>query len=46
MPVTRVHCGGRNLTLVRTLPGEILPLVIRKLVALKQPYLHYDRRAA
>ena len=44
--ISRVSCGGRNLTLVKTLPNEILPLVIRTLVALKQPYLHYNRKAA
>ena len=44
--IFRVNCGGRLLTLVKTLPDEILPLVIRKLAGLKQPYLHYDRRTA
>ena len=32
--------------LVKTLPPEILPLLVRKPVALKRPYLHYRVRAA
>jgi hypothetical protein len=44
--ITRIHCGGRNLTLVKTVPPEILPLVTRTLASLKRPYLHYGRRAA
>jgi hypothetical protein len=44
--VTKVRCGGRHLTLVKQLPTEVLPLVIRRLVALKRPYLHYLVKAA
>jgi DNA invertase Pin-like site-specific DNA recombinase len=44
--ITRVNCGGRNFTLVKTLPPRILPLVVNKIVALKRPYVHYHRSAA
>jgi hypothetical protein len=44
--ISRVNCGGRNLTLVRAVPPEILPLVTRRLAALKRPYLHYRINAA
>ena len=44
--ITRVNCGGRRLTLVKTVEPEILSLVVNKIVALKRPYLHYRRRAA
>jgi DNA invertase Pin-like site-specific DNA recombinase len=44
--ISRVNCGGRNLTLVRAIPPEILPLVTRRLAALKRPYLHYRANAA
>jgi hypothetical protein len=44
--ITRVNCGGRNLTLVKPLPPKILPLVVNKIVALKRPYVHYHRSAA
>src|SRR5260370_2935788 len=37
--ITRVNCGGRNLTLVNTLAPHILPLVVNAVVALKRPYL-------
>ena len=43
--ISRVNCGGRNLTLEKKLSPEILPLVTRTLVALKRPYLHYRLRA-
>jgi len=43
--ISRVNCGGRNLTLEKTLSPELLPLVLRKVVALKRPYLHYRRAA-
>ena len=39
--ISRVTCGGRRLTLVKTVSAEILPLVVRKFIALKRPYLHY-----
>ena len=44
--ISRVNCGGRNLTLVRAVPAEILPLVTRRLSALKRPYVHYRAHAA
>jgi len=44
--ISRVNCGGRKFTLEVMPPQEILPLVLKKLVALKRPYLHYRRRAA
>jgi len=44
--VSRVNCGGRQLTLVKAVPAEILPLVVRRLVGLKRPYLHYRPTAA
>jgi len=44
--VSRVNCGGRHLTLVKTLSPEILPLVVRRMVTLKRPYLHYRLSAA
>ncbi len=44
--LTRVNCGGRNLTLVTNLPPDILPYVTRRVLALKSPYLHYRRPAA
>ncbi|PWU05835.1 MAG: hypothetical protein C5B51_13635 [Terriglobia bacterium] len=40
--ISRVNCGGRKLTL-EMVPPKLLPLVLRKLVALKRPYLHYRR---
>jgi hypothetical protein len=42
--ISRVNCGGRHLPLVKTVSAEILPLVIRALVALKRPYLHYREK--
>ena len=44
--ISRVNCGGRNLTLARAMPPEIIPLVKRALVALKRPYAHYRIKAA
>jgi hypothetical protein len=44
--ISRVNCGGRNLTLEKVPWPEILPLITNKLVALKRPYLHYHGRAA
>ena len=44
--IARVNRLGRNLTLVKTVSPDILPLVTRTLVALKRPYLHYRRQAA
>jgi hypothetical protein len=47
IPLTsKVNCGGRNLTLENAPPPEILPLVTKKIIALKRPYLHYRLRAA
>ena len=34
------------MTLVKEVAGEILPLITRRVVALKRPYLHYGRPAA
>lgn len=33
--------AGRNLTLEKAPAPEVLPLVVRKLAALKRPYVHY-----
>jgi integrase len=44
--VTRVNCGGRNLTLVNSLAPEVLSFVVRRLATLKRPYLRYNPRAA
>lgn len=44
--ISRVNCGGRNLTLVKAPAAEVIPLVMRKIVALKRPYLHYRPKAA
>jgi hypothetical protein len=44
--ISRVNCGGRNLTLVKSPAAEILPFIINKIVTLKRPYLHYRPRAA
>lgn len=44
--ITRVNCGGRNLTLVKDVDTVILPLVSRRIIALKRPYLHYRPRVA
>jgi hypothetical protein len=44
--VSRVNCGGRLLTLEKSPRPEILPLVIRRSIALKPPYRHYRRVAA
>ena len=38
--------SGRNLSLMKGLPPEILPFVTQRLIALKRPYMHYRRRAA
>ena len=43
--MSRVNCGGRNLTLEKVTPPEILPLITNKLVVLKRPYVHYGARA-
>jgi hypothetical protein len=43
--IARVNCGGRNLTLAKTLPQKILSLITKTIVALKRPYLHYPRAA-
>jgi hypothetical protein len=44
--ISRVNCGGRNLTLETTPPAEILPLITNKLALLKRPYVHYRSKAA
>ena len=44
--ISRVNCGGRNLTLEKAPASEIVPLVISKIVALKRPYVHYRPKAA
>jgi hypothetical protein len=44
--ISRVNCGGRNLTLVKAPVPEILAFLTNKIVALKRPYLHYRGRAA
>jgi hypothetical protein len=35
--------GGRNLTLAKIPPPDVLPFIVNKLVPLKRPYLHYRR---
>jgi hypothetical protein len=44
--ISKVNCGGRQLTLVKAPPPEVLPFIVSKLVALKLPYLHYRVSAA
>jgi hypothetical protein len=44
--ISRVNCGGRNLTLVKAPAPEILAFLAGKVVLLKRPYLHYCKRAA
>lgn len=44
--ISRVNCGGRNLTLVKGPTDELLPLLVSKIVGLKKPYVHYRTKAA
>jgi len=44
--ISRVNCGGRNLTLEKRPTPELLALIINKIVVLKRPYLHYATRVA
>ena len=44
--ITRVNCGGRNMTLVKNVAKEMLPFITRRFIALKRPYAHYRRSAA
>ena len=44
--ISRVNCGGRNLTLEKAPSPGILAIVTKKIVALKRPYLHYRLKAA
>ena len=44
--ITRVNCGGRNLTLVKNIAKDMLPYVTKRFIALKRPYAHYHRTAA
>jgi DNA invertase Pin-like site-specific DNA recombinase len=44
--ITRVNCGGRNLTLVSDVPKDILPFITTRVIELKPPYVHYRRTAA
>lgn len=44
--ISRVNCGGRNLTLEKIRPEVILPFVVRKQIELKRPYLHFRTRVA
>ncbi len=44
--ISRVNCGGRKFTLEITPAPEVLPLVFRRIVPLKRPYLHYRSKAA
>ena len=39
--ISKVSCGGRNLTLETAPRPEILPLVTNRIIALKRPYIHY-----
>jgi hypothetical protein len=44
--ITRVNCGGRNLTLVKQMTEKLLPFVTRRFITLKRPYAHYRPKAA
>ncbi len=44
--VSRVNCGGRNLTQEKMPAPEILALLVSRSVSLKRPYLHYRSTAA
>ena len=44
--ISRVNCGGRNLTLEILPRPEVLPFVIRRFIALKRPYACYRPMAA
>jgi hypothetical protein len=44
--ITRVNCGGRNLTLVKEPSDNMLPYITRRFIAVKQPYAHYRRSTA
>lgn len=44
--ISRVSCGGRNLTLAKDISREIRPFVTRTAIMLKRPYDHYNARVA
>jgi DNA invertase Pin-like site-specific DNA recombinase len=44
--ITRVNCGGRNVTLVKNLAENVKPYLAARVIALKRPRAHYRRQAA
>jgi DNA invertase Pin-like site-specific DNA recombinase len=44
--ITRVSCGGRYLPRVTTVDANVLPYIVRTIVSLKRPYVHYPVSAA